>query len=144
MHHLPRLIGFALMIAFAAWCALSLRADLARMSFGPVLHSWDVVLLAMLLSILNYVLRIVRWKWYLDRLGRSLTFGFAALTYVAGFAFTLSPGKVGEVARGYSIADALLITIVCRIVTLWLAVCLGWVAVVVLRHRPVAAVMPWR
>jgi uncharacterized protein (TIRG00374 family) len=61
---------------------------------------------------LNYVLRIIRWQRYLARLGRPLPLGFIALTYVAGFAFTVSPGKVGEMARaryysrfGVSLAD---------------------------------------
>ena len=31
--------------------------------------------------------------------GWTLPFGFTALTYIAGFAFTVSPGKVGEMAR---------------------------------------------
>jgi uncharacterized protein (TIRG00374 family) len=35
----------------------------------------------------------------LARLGHPLRAGFTALTYIAGFAFTLSPGKIGEVSR---------------------------------------------
>jgi uncharacterized membrane protein YbhN (UPF0104 family) len=59
-------------------------------------------------SLLNYVLRVVRWRWYLGRLGHPLTVGFSALSYVAGFAFTLSPGKVGEVGRArYYLESAL-------------------------------------
>jgi len=64
-----------------------------------VLRSPGLILLATLLSLLNYVLRIVRWRSYLAHLGHVLTFRFAALTFTAGFAFTLSPGKVGEMVR---------------------------------------------
>ena len=92
-------IGLVFAAAFAAWCMLSLRTDLARMSFAPLWRSWDLLLLAMVFSLLNYVLRIVRWRWYLGQLGHTLTVGFSAQTYVAGFAFTLSPGKLGEVVR---------------------------------------------
>jgi glycosyltransferase 2 family protein len=60
---------------------------------------WDLVLLAAALSLLNYALRIMRWRSYLLRLGHILPRRFAALTYVAGFAYTLSPGKVGEMMR---------------------------------------------
>jgi len=63
------------------------------------LRSPGLILLATLLSLLNYVLRIVRWRSYLAHLGHVLTFRFAALTFTAGFAFTLSPGKVGEMVR---------------------------------------------
>jgi glycosyltransferase 2 family protein len=86
-------------LAFVACCLLALRRDLTELSLAPVLRAWDLLLLAGLLSIVNYALRIVRWRSYLARLGHELTLGFSAVTYVAGFAFTLSPGKVGELAR---------------------------------------------
>jgi uncharacterized protein (TIRG00374 family) len=51
------------------------------------------------LSVLNYALRIVRWRAYLARLGHRMPFRFAALTFTAGFAYTVSPGKLGEMVR---------------------------------------------
>ena len=48
---------------------------------------------------LNYALRIQRWRLYLQHLGHRLAWRFCALSYMAGFAFTLSPGKVGEMVR---------------------------------------------
>lgn len=87
------------MAVFAAWCLYSLHGDLAQLSLAPVIHSWDLVALAALLSMLNYVLRIVRWRAYLKRLGHRVPLRFAALTFTAGFAYTVSPGKVGEMVR---------------------------------------------
>jgi len=51
------------------------------------------------LSVLNYVLRIFRWRTYLARLGHRVALRFAALTFTAGFAYTVSPGKLGEMVR---------------------------------------------
>jgi uncharacterized protein (TIRG00374 family) len=86
-------------LVFASWCAYALRGDLEQLSLAPVLRSWDLLALAVLLSLLNYLLRIFRWRSYLGRLGHVLTVRFAALSYIAGFAYTLSPGKVGEMVR---------------------------------------------
>jgi uncharacterized protein (TIRG00374 family) len=94
-----RIAPYLLVLAFAAWCATALRGDLAQLSPAPLAHSWNIVLLAALLSLLNYALRITRWRSYLARLGYSVPSGFAALTFTAGFAYTLSPGKLGEMAR---------------------------------------------
>jgi len=47
-------------------------------------------------------------------------------------------------AQGYALADALLVTLLCRLVTLWLAVALGWAAVWLLRKRSLAVVAPWQ
>jgi uncharacterized protein (TIRG00374 family) len=90
----PGLVG-----VFALACLYGLRGDLALISLAPLAHAWDLVALAALCSLLNYALRIVRWQRYLARLGKSLPAGFVSLTYIAGFAFTVSPGKVGEMAR---------------------------------------------
>lgn len=99
MHWILRLALFALTLLFLAWCLHSLRGDLAQVSLEPLLHSWDIVGAAALLSLLNYALRIYRWRGYLARLGHTLSYRFTAPTYVAGFAYTLSPGKVGEMIR---------------------------------------------
>lgn len=99
MRPIQRTSWYALMLVFAGACAYALRADLGQLSFVPLAKAWDIVLLATLLSLLNYGARIARWRSYLARLGHSMSFGFTALTYTAGFAFTLSPGKVGEMVR---------------------------------------------
>lgn len=94
-----RPILYALLLLFAAWCVKLFWHDLAQM---PALD-WDrfsqAILICGLLSLLNYGLRIVRWHLFLNRLGHGFGWRHSSLYYVAGFAFTLSPGKVGELAR---------------------------------------------
>ena len=51
------------------------------------------------LSLLNYCLRFVRWQLYLSRLGYDLPHGLSLRYYLAGFAFTTTPGKAGEAVR---------------------------------------------
>jgi uncharacterized protein (TIRG00374 family) len=99
MQPLSRYLFPGLVAAFAVVCLYGLRNDIALISLAPLARSWDLVALAALCSLLNYALRIVRWQRYLARLGHDLSFGFTSLTYIAGFAFTVSPGKVGEIAR---------------------------------------------
>lgn len=99
MQSLSRYLLLGFLALFAGACLYGLRGDIVQISLAPLARSWDLVALAVLCSLLNYILRIVRWQRYLARLGRSLSFGFASMTYVAGFAFTVSPGKVGEMAR---------------------------------------------
>jgi uncharacterized protein (TIRG00374 family) len=99
MRQIRRFVPYLVMAAFAAWCVFSLHGDLAQLSLAPVIRSWDLVALAALLSMLNYVLRIFRWRIYLRQLGHRVPLRFAALTFIAGFAYTVSPGKVGEMVR---------------------------------------------
>lgn len=97
---IAKIFPYALILIFLGWCVFSFRTDLARINFSSVWAARDAIFVALLLSLVNYALRIARWTLYLSRLGYSLPLGFSALTYVAGFAFTLSPGKVGEMMRG--------------------------------------------
>ena len=99
MQLLSRYLFPGLVAAFAVVCLYGLRNDIALVSLAPLVRSWDLVALAALCSLLNYALRIARWQRYLVRLGHTLPFAFTSLTYIAGFAFTVSPGKVGEMAR---------------------------------------------
>jgi uncharacterized membrane protein YbhN (UPF0104 family) len=70
---------------------------------------------------------------------------------IGGLSFL--PGGLGSteavmsallVAHGFSVGDAVFVTLACRLVTLWLAVLLGWGAVLFLRQRPMTPVLPWR
>src|SRR5882757_9861156 len=99
MRPIMRVAPYSLVLCFAVWCAIILRRDLAQLSLTPCIESWAVVLAAAGLSLLNYVLRIIRWRFYLARLGHTVPRRFAALTYTAGFAYTVSPGKLGEMVR---------------------------------------------
>ena len=61
---------------------------------------WPVVAAALGLALANYVLRLVRWRMYLTTLGHPVGLRSAASIYFAGFAFTATPGKAGELLRG--------------------------------------------
>jgi len=51
------------------------------------------------LSLSSYLLRFFRWHWLLHRAGHSIPFRPGLLTYISGFAFTATPGKIGELIR---------------------------------------------
>lgn len=52
------------------------------------------------LSLLNYTLRFMRWQWYLTTIQpKNLSLIYSLRYYIAGFAFTTTPGKAGEMVR---------------------------------------------
>jgi uncharacterized protein (TIRG00374 family) len=63
----------------------------------PVIVSVFPILL--LLSALSYMLRYARWHWLLYRAGHCVKIGPGFLSYISGFAFTATPGKIGELVR---------------------------------------------
>ena len=68
------------------------EAALARLS-------WPLIAAVVTLSLGNYALRMLRWQFLCRHVGVEVPLGRNALYYVAGFAFTITPGKIGEVVR---------------------------------------------
>ena len=94
-----RLLVYGVFALFAAWCIKAFHHDIVQIDLTPLRAGWTAVAIAAALSLLNYALRVWRWRLYLQRLGHDLPWGFVSLTFMAGFAFTLSPGKLGEMVR---------------------------------------------
>lgn len=90
---------YGVTLIFLIWCVAAFRKDIAQIDVGPLKAGWWAVLLAGGLSLGNYVLRVMRWQMYLRRLEHHLPTPYVAWTFMAGFAFTLSPGKLGEMVR---------------------------------------------
>ncbi|MBQ4334595.1 MAG: flippase-like domain-containing protein, partial [Myxococcaceae bacterium] len=88
------LIAIALYGAFVVWSGYDdIRESLS--AFRPIMLLW-----ALGCATANYVLRLVKWEFYLWRLGiRGVGKLDSALVFLSGFAFTLTPGKVGEVFK---------------------------------------------
>ena len=61
--------------------------------------SFAVWLLIIGLTFMNFILRGVRWHGYLLRLGHKIPLLTDLAIYLAGLAFTTTPGKVGETVR---------------------------------------------
>ncbi len=55
--------------------------------------------IALMLSLVNYGLRFVRWQKFLARLGHRVHTPESLRIYIAGFGLTILPGKAGEVIR---------------------------------------------
>ena len=61
--------------------------------------------LALGLAVVNYLLRFLRWAYYLKLLGISVPFSVSSLTFLTGLAMTITPGKVGELVKSYLLRD---------------------------------------
>lgn len=86
--------------AFALWPGLDeTLVAMAKLGEGGLLLVFG-------LSLVNYAIRFVRWQWYLHRLGYDLPAKPSAQMYLAGFAFTTTPGKAGETLRSLYLKEA--------------------------------------
>ena len=90
---------WAIIIAIALYTVLILSSDLRRVaeaadSIDPI---WIPVFL--LLPLLNYCIRFVKWHYFLHRVKAKVPLGESFLVFIAGFSMTVSPGKMGELLK---------------------------------------------
>jgi glycosyltransferase 2 family protein len=56
-------------------------------------------LIALALSLVNYLVRFVRWQKFLSKMGHAVYWPESLRIYIAGFGLTILPGKAGEAIR---------------------------------------------
>lgn len=94
-------LAMAALLALAVVLGAGLVADVDRLRGAALAYPWWRVAAACALVLGNYGLRTLRFRFYLRALGLRVSLGEAALVFVAGFLFTVTPGKMGEVVKGW-------------------------------------------
>jgi uncharacterized protein (TIRG00374 family) len=73
--------------------------DWRKQVFSGSQALWGFLPLMAGMSFSTYLLRYARWHWLLARAGHRTPVVSGLLAYLSGFAFTATPGKVGELVR---------------------------------------------
>lgn len=101
----PQRLLWAVSALAVLWCAHVLSHDLASVRWQALWGALPHVAAAAALAVLSFALRSVRWHIYLQAVRVRSTLAFSGLTYMAGLAYTVSPGKIGEVTRARYLLD---------------------------------------
>ena len=91
----------ALFAAFAIYVLFAVFADVRSLAAALVAFDGRMLVLALALALTGYVIRALRWRLYLHRIGVLEPAGPEALGFAAGMAMGLAPGKSGQVVKAY-------------------------------------------
>jgi uncharacterized protein (TIRG00374 family) len=90
-----------LIFGFLVLIGLSLLGDLRAVSRSLIQFRWGYFLAALGVTLFNYILRFIKWHYYLSQIGvRDLPWRTSMRVFVAGFPLAVTPGKVGEALKG--------------------------------------------
>lgn len=103
---LPRNLGAVLLFAALVLAALLLYGDLQTFGQGLARYDYRYFALALLLASSNYVLRFVRWQYFLSVSEISLPRLESALVFASGFVMSVTPGKLGEVFKSLLLSQS--------------------------------------
>ncbi len=90
---------FSILIGIGLYLLVSLYTGWQDIVSVFIKVGWLGLLIALALSMVNYVLRFVRWQMYLGHLGYCINTLISWEIYLSGFALTTTPGKAGEAIR---------------------------------------------
>lgn len=91
----------SLVIGIAVLLALSLFSDVQSVWDSFSSFQWAYLPLISGLTVLNYVLRWLKWDYFLRylKMGQGVSRGDSGLMFTAGMVMAVTPGKVGEVFK---------------------------------------------
>lgn len=93
---IPLLISLALMAA-----GIGLYTDISQLAEHLVSFGWWTVGPALALAMANYLLRFVKWHYYLRAVGHRVPTITSLEVFLSGLSMSVTPGKVGEVLKSY-------------------------------------------
>lgn len=93
------LLGF--LFGFVVYLALLLIGDAQQVGSQLKTFNWKLIPLILAGTLFNYLLRFIKWHYYLGLIGISnIDKRMSARIFVAGFPLAVTPGKIGEALKG--------------------------------------------
>jgi uncharacterized protein (TIRG00374 family) len=105
MNRFLRRVIVAMLLGVLVYGVAVLYAGINNMRDSLATFAWWTFVAALALASTNYVLRFLKWQYYLGRLGISGIKPLDSfLIFLSGFVLTVTPGKVGEVFKSAVLA----------------------------------------
>src|SRR3989338_9963456 len=88
------------LLLYAAMVLFGDAKKIVKISFS---FNWSVVIILLLFSFLNYVIRFIRWHYFLTQLSIKISVNKSFRIFLSGLSMTVTPGKMGEIVKAYLI-----------------------------------------
>jgi uncharacterized protein (TIRG00374 family) len=93
-------LAVALLLGVALYAGAVIYTGYRDIEASLASFRWLAFAAALCLATTNYLLRFLKWEYYLGRLGiRDVPRWDSLLVFLSGFVLTITPGKVGEVFK---------------------------------------------
>lgn len=88
-------------IAALLYLVITIYADFDAVIGSLRLFNWYLIPLLLLLSVVNYFFRFLKWDYYLRILNVQITRKNSLFIFMTGLIMSISPGKLGEIIKPY-------------------------------------------
>ncbi|RMF94324.1 MAG: UPF0104 family protein [Candidatus Schekmanbacteria bacterium] len=94
-------VTFSIILSAAVFAGLSLYGELPQLKKSILNFSWKYIPVIMVMVFLNYIIRFVKWDYYLKVINIKTSKKDSFSIFMSGLLMTVSPGKFGEVLKSY-------------------------------------------
>ncbi len=101
IENLHKKILTSILIGIPILISLTIYANFEKLALNLKNFKWTLLIPVLTLSILNYVVRFLRWEFYLRRIGIKISASKSFLIFISGLTMSITPGKFGEALKSY-------------------------------------------
>ena len=98
-------VWLIVLFAVAVYLLMGIYADFGKLSQAMKDFRWAFLLPLFALTTTNYLLRFIKWDFFLKRAGVYLNLKDNLFVFFSGLAMIITPGKIGEIWKGWLIKD---------------------------------------
>ncbi|GIV79162.1 MAG: TIGR00374 family protein [Litorilinea sp.] len=102
---LRRKLLLSLVFGLLVYVALALYSDWHKLTAALTDFPWIWLPVAVGLTLVNYVGRLIKWQWYLSLLGVEIPRRDSARIFGVGMLMVMTPGKAGEFLKSYMVKN---------------------------------------
>jgi uncharacterized protein (TIRG00374 family) len=99
--NVKRRLILSLFFGVLVYVGLAIFGDVRSVIASLKDFRWSVLPVIFALALANYVLRFLRWAYYLRVMNISLPLKDSVTVFMSGLAMSISPGKLGELIKSY-------------------------------------------
>ncbi len=96
---------WSLVGALLLYVAIALLSDWQELAAALRSFPWQWLPLIVGLALINYVVRVFRWHWWLELVGVRIARRDSARIFGVGSLMVMTPGKVGELLKSYMVKN---------------------------------------
>jgi len=94
-----------ILFAAAVYILMGIYVDVGRLVSIMEKFRWDFFILLLIFTTISYAIRFIKWDFFLKRVGIRLNIWNNLFIFLSGFSMVMTPGKVGEIWKGWLIKD---------------------------------------
>lgn len=102
---LRRKLLLSLVGALILYIVLVLWSDIREVQSALQAFPWQWLPLVLGLALINYVVRVLRWHWWLELVHVQISRWDSARVFGVGSLMVMTPGKVGELLKAYMVKN---------------------------------------